>query len=64
MGVIGRLDGQVNEVIIKPVGDRHKPQDEERNAPPQEERPPAPQERERDDDRAKAQPSELPVWLL
>lgn len=58
MSVIGRLDDQVNEMIIKPVSERRKPQDEETETP-------APESTHDDDDeRAKPAPSALPVWLL
>ncbi|HYO90588.1 MAG TPA: hypothetical protein VEQ40_03100 [Pyrinomonadaceae bacterium] len=67
MGVIGRLDDQVNEIIIKPVGERHKAVDEEApqavsqtHAPP----PPATTEEKQDEEKAEAASSELPVWLL
>lgn len=68
MSVIGRLDGQVDEIIIKPVGAR--------NSPKTEERPPSSQEKARqpqadtDEDRAqdteesKERSPDLPVWLL
>ena len=72
MTVIGRLDGQVEEVIIKPVGRRRAPDatDAAGSAP-------APQTPPRDEPRETGQayqpePSrderrddaELPVWLL
>jgi hypothetical protein len=67
MGVIGRLDDQVNEIIIKPVGERHGAAEAE--APRASSQKPAPQdqpapERERMRDKEKADSSELPVWLL
>jgi hypothetical protein len=66
MGVIGRLDDQVNEIIIKPVGARREAtQSEEPQTPALE---PARQahEEERAQNEGGARPvtSELPVWLL
>ena len=72
MSVIGRLDGQVDEMIIKPVGRRRAPG--EADAP---ETAPAPHATPRDEPR-EARPAdrpdespdrrgddgELPVWLL
>ncbi|HKS28751.1 MAG TPA: hypothetical protein VJS44_13070 [Pyrinomonadaceae bacterium] len=65
MGVIGRLDDQVNEIIIKPVSERRN--DAEPEAPRADSQEPAPPERpsvEEDEGRAKTGSSELPVWLL
>ena len=66
MSVIGRLDGQVEEVIINPVGRRPAGRDD---APPARPAPPEPPEAatteprvERRDDRDEV--AELPVWLL
>lgn len=72
MPVIGRLDGQVEEVIINPVGRRHAP--DETDAP---ETAPDSSTRRRDEPRAsrpedRPEPSgderrddgDLPVWLL
>ena len=66
MPIIGRLDGQVDELIIKPVGRRRMP--DEADAPAAPSPPPArPREQvgrtetpgdERRDDEG------LPVWLL
>ena len=63
MPVIGRLDGQVDEVLIKPLergrrrepadepgGDARTPPPEPKDEPPRGETSPA--------------PAELPVWLL
>lgn len=68
MGVIGRLDDQVNEIIIKPVGARNKP---ESGAPaaPVEESGSQPQsivkeERAQAEESREAPHAELPVWLL
>lgn len=67
MGVIGRLDEQVNEIIIKPVSERRTPQGEETQTPA-EERPRAPQaqseESAKDNESAQRQQRPLPVWLL
>ena len=71
MPVIGRLDGQVDEVIIKPISDRRRGEetpaadgdgDDGRPSPPAPEThapthtPPAGE--------SSADPDELPVWLL
>ena len=69
MPVIGRLDGQVEEVVIKPVGRRHAPDETGAPAPPASittrdeprgvhpvNRPETARDERRDD--------ELPVWLL
>lgn len=70
MGVIGRLDDQVNEIIIKPVGARHRQESEETQKPAPEERAPPPQAEAvetspRDEENVTAQSQrELPVWLL
>ena len=73
MPVIGRLDGQVEEVIIKPVGRRHAPdqkdapetasdssitpRDEPRDTHHENRFEPSSDKRHGDDE-------ELPVWLL
>jgi hypothetical protein len=70
MGVIGRLDDQVNEIIIKPVGARHRQESEETQRPTLEESAPPSQAEAadaplRDEENATAQSQpELPVWLL
>ena len=64
MPVIGRLDGQVDEVIIKPVSRRRR----EGDSPPesQNEEPPEPSAPSQtpDVDESSANAGELPVWLL
>ena len=69
MPVIGRLDGQVDAVIIKPISGRRRQEDSpapahSREAP----EPPAPAERDPsqtpDRDESSAAGDELPVWLL
>ncbi|MBV9928013.1 MAG: hypothetical protein JOZ96_23535 [Acidobacteria bacterium] len=61
MPVIGRLDGQVDEVIIKPIS-RRRDEEEETHVPPQtsddtpSHTPPS--------DESSANTDELPVWLL
>jgi hypothetical protein len=68
MGVIGRLDDQVEEVIINPIGERNGQENTGAQTPPQptaeppqlEERAENPDDEEAVDTRA----SELPVWLL
>jgi hypothetical protein len=62
MPVIGRLDGQVDEVIIKPISKRRH--DEE---PPDEETPertPSPKTHTPTPNQSSAERDELPVWLL
>ena len=68
MPVIGRLDGQVEEVIIKPISERRR---EEAPPTPTGETPPAPSPpAERapaqtpHPDESSAEADELPVWLL
>jgi hypothetical protein len=68
MGVIGRLDDQVNEMIIKPVGERRGAAESEakqtsvaETARPQ---PAAREERAQEKESTGAASSELPVWLL
>lgn len=68
MGVIGRLDDQVEEVIINPIGERNRQEDTDRQTPPQptadkpeaKGRPANPD----DEELGNARPSDLPVWLL
>ena len=68
MPVIGRLDGQVEEVIIKPVGRR--PAGEDENAPETASVPPVtprddPHETRREEQvEIRRGGDELPVWLL
>jgi hypothetical protein len=62
MAVIGRLDGQVDEVIIKPISERRRgeePPDEEtpEPTPPHETHTPTPNQ-------SSDKPDTLPVWLL
>ena len=67
MPVIGRLDGQVEEVIIKPIGRRPAREDDDapatRPAPqgPEETAHHEPLERRRG---GRDEAAELPVWLL
>ena len=64
MPVIGRLDGQVEEVIIKPISERRR---EEGPPPPPQGReapePPAPLQTPHPGE-SSPEPRELPVWLL
>jgi hypothetical protein len=68
MSVIGRLDDQVNEIIIKPVGARNRPGSEAPQPPAEESRPqpvPAAKEDQAEaEENEKVESSELPVWLL
>jgi hypothetical protein len=66
MSVIGRLDGQVDEIIIKPVGERNRRVRDETAT----ERAPRPETEAVEDRRAEeterpaARSNPLPVWLL
>jgi len=71
MPVIGRLDGQVDEVIIKPVSERRRGEDapdaadetaDARQAPPAPQLPTS--THTQTTDKSSADTSELPVWLL
>ena len=69
MPVIGRLDGQVEEVIIKPISGRGR--EEESHNPAQSRGEPAPPDaaepapaQTADGDESSAGGRELPVWLL
>ncbi|MBD0369784.1 MAG: hypothetical protein ICV60_02950 [Pyrinomonadaceae bacterium] len=65
MGVIGRLDDQVNEVIIKPVGARReRPASEPQQRPATETARQLVEESAQDKESTKARPSEIPIWLL
>jgi hypothetical protein len=67
MSVIGRLDDQVERVLIDPLRRRERNEDEgEREAPPLQP-PPAPSHEEREaesSDATRAVQAALPVWLL
>ena len=63
MSVIGRLDGQVEEVLINPRRRQRRPAEEEREQPEV----PAPAREERDAESFRERreaDSALPVWLL
>jgi hypothetical protein len=69
MPVIGRLDGQVEEVIISPISRRRR--DEEPSPVPTNEERPGPSDssdrapsQTPDVDESSANADELPVWLL
>ena len=69
MSVIGRLDNQVDEIIISPVSKRRREEapaaevrDEVPREPPEAARPPTPHTPQPDESSADA--DELPVWLL
>ena len=69
MPVIGRLDGQVEEVIIKPISERRREEEPPARAPGTEApQPPEPAERAPAQtpqlDESSANADELPVWLL
>jgi hypothetical protein len=67
VSVIGRLDGQVEEVIINPIGRRPTSGEDDASAiPPAPQEPaetttPEPGEQRRGE---RHEPAELPVWLL
>lgn len=64
MPIIGRLDGQVDEVIIKPISKR--PRDEDAQAP-DEDTPaplPSPQTQTPTPNQSSTERDTLPVWLL
>ncbi len=62
MPVIGRLDKQVDEVIISPVSKRRR--DEEPPDEDSDERPPSTQPQTPAQDESSAERDTLPVWLL
>jgi hypothetical protein len=72
MPVIGRLDGQVEEVIIKPVGRRHAPDEADapetssvrRAAPRGETGAARPETRPDESGGERSDDGGLPVWLL
>lgn len=71
MPVIGRLDGQVDEVIIKPISDRGRGEDapaDADDATPAQQAPHAPRPATANQtptsDESSAEADELPVWLL
>ena len=64
MAVIGRLDGQVDEVIIRPISERRRGEeppapheDSRESTPPPETHTPTPNQ-------SSDKPDTLPVWLL
>ena len=62
MPVIGRLDGQVDEVIIKPISERRREEESPAPAPTDaDERAPV---QTPDRGESSSEPGELPVWLL
>lgn len=66
MGVIGRLDQQVDDILIKPVRERQPGLDEESTPPAPESKPDEAREEATARHHEKARPSsdDLPVWLL
>jgi len=64
MPVIGRLDGQVDEVIIKPISKRRH--DEESSTPDEAapEPPTPPETHTHTPNQSSDKPDALPVWLL
>jgi len=61
MSVIGRLDKQVDEILINPLSKRRR-DDEEPPTPPTPE--PDPPSEPANKDETSAEDDELPVWLL
>ena len=68
MGVIGRLDKQVDEIIIKPLSRRDGRENEEQQAFSKETEPPhqtvTAEEQARDEENTQVRSNNLPVWLL
>jgi hypothetical protein len=67
MSVIGRLDDQVEAVLITPLKREHKPDAEERDTPSPTPPSPAPSHAERDAESSgetREADAALPVWLL
>ena len=65
MSVIGRLDKQVDEILINPLSKGRR--DGEEPAPPtrpEADPPPAPPSETANEDETSARDDELPVWLL
>jgi hypothetical protein len=62
MSVIGRLDEQVNEILINPLS-RRRSDEEEPAPPPAPEADPPPDENADKDETAEGH-GELPVWML
>jgi hypothetical protein len=62
--VIGRLDGQVDEVIIKPISDRRRVEDAPARDEAAHEPPPAPETQTPAPNQSSDKPDTLPVWLL
>jgi hypothetical protein len=64
MSVIGRLDEQVEEKLIKPVSKKRGADDAPMNSPPPQDTPTEEVEEAAALDENVAQRDELPVWLL
>jgi len=62
MPVIGRLDGQVDELIIKPISERRR--DEETPDEDAHEPTPTPKTHTPTNNQSSAERDTLPVWLL
>lgn len=65
MSVIGRLDDQVNQILIEPLHEKRSP--EERPLPdkfPRASPPPPSTPAHTTPDESAVEPHELPVWLL
>ncbi len=61
MSVIGRLDEQVNDILIKPLSKERRETEEPPTPRPEEADPP---NESADKDETAARHNELPVWLL
>jgi hypothetical protein len=64
MPVIGRLDRQVNDVLIEPVGKDRKRDERDTPATPDDSRKPATEKVTRRDEDQTRDEGQLPVWLL
>jgi len=64
MPVIGRLDGQVEDIIISPISRRRDDGEQTVEQPVEEETPATPATQTPRADESSAKADELPVWLL
>jgi hypothetical protein len=64
MAVIGRLDGQVDEVIIKPISERRRGEEPPATGGDAPEPQPPPQTQTPTPNQSSADRDTLPVWLL
>ncbi|HYH84136.1 MAG TPA: hypothetical protein VEX60_01560 [Pyrinomonadaceae bacterium] len=64
MPVIGRLDGQVEDVIISPISRRRGDVEPTKQQPGEEDAPATPATQTQTEGESSAKTDELPVWLL